>query len=61
MYHHLIRLSSSCSRNHLLAKEKFDFCYLHEYLILALQGMVAGSPDKQDEWADLQIDEDEEQ
>ena len=42
MYHHLIRLASSCSQNHRLNKEKFDFCYLHEYLILALQSIAAG-------------------
>ena len=60
MYHHLIRLSSSCSRNHSITEEKFDFCYLHEYLVLGLQGMVAGVTEEQDGWADLQINEDEE-
>ncbi len=61
MYHHLFRLTSSCSRNHLLNEEKFDFCYLHEYLILALQGMVVGIQGQQDGWADLQINDDDEQ
>jgi hypothetical protein len=61
MYHHLLRLASSCSRNHLLNEEKFDFCYLHEYLILALQGIVAGNQEQQNGWADLQIDDDDEQ
>ncbi|CAF3874471.1 unnamed protein product [Rotaria sordida] len=61
MYHHLLRLSSSCSRNHLLNEEKFDFCYLHEYLILALQGMAAGIQGQQDGWADLQFNDDDEQ
>jgi hypothetical protein len=58
MYHHLIHLASSCSRNHLLNEEKIDFCYLHEYLILALQGIVAGIQGEQDGWADLQIIDD---
>ena len=61
MFHHLIRLSSSCSRTHRLNEEQFDFCYLHEYLILALQGIAAGIPGQHDQWADLQIDEDAEQ
>jgi hypothetical protein len=61
MYHHLLRLASSCSRAHLINKEKFDFCYLHEYLILSLQGIVAGIPGQQDGWGDLQIDENDEQ
>jgi hypothetical protein len=59
MYHHLIRLASSCSQNHLLNEEKFDFCYLHEYLILALQGIAAGIPGEQDGWADLQMNDDD--
>ncbi|CAF4085462.1 unnamed protein product [Rotaria sordida] len=25
-----------------IAQKKFDFCYLHEYLILSLQGILAG-------------------
>lgn len=61
MYHHLIRLSSLCSKHHLLNEEKFHFCYLHEYLILALQGMVAGIQGQQDGWADFQINDDNEQ
>ena len=61
MYHHLIRLASSCSQNHVLNEEKFDFCYLHEYLILALQGIAAGSQREENGWADLQINDDDEQ
>lgn len=60
MYHHLLRLSSSCSRSHLVQDEKLHFCYLHEYLILALQGIVAGIVGEQDGWADLQLNEDDE-
>ena len=56
MFHHLIRLTSSCSRTHLYENEKYQFCYLHEYLILAKQGIVRGM---EDEWADLQINDDE--
>ncbi|CAF0959316.1 unnamed protein product [Adineta ricciae] len=59
MYHHLIRLASSCSQNHVDTKEKFDFCYLHEYLILALQCMIAGVPQEINGWADLQILDDD--
>jgi hypothetical protein len=59
MYHHLIRLASTCSDSHTCTKEKFDFCYLHEYLILALQGIVAGVPGEEDGWADLQTAGDE--
>ena len=59
MYHHLIRLASSCSRHHLLDEAKLDFCYLHEYLILALQSIAAGIQGQQDGWADLQINDDE--
>lgn len=59
MFHHLIRLSSSCSKSHLINEEKFHFCYLHEYLILALQSMVLGISGQQDGWADLQISDDD--
>lgn len=61
MYHHLIRLTSSCSQSHLIDKEKFDFCYLHEYFILALQGMAGGVQGEQDGWADLQINDEYDQ
>jgi hypothetical protein len=59
MYRHLIRLASSCSRIHLINREKFDFCYLHEYLVLALQAIAAGVDGQQDGWADLQLPDDE--
>lgn len=59
MYHHLIRLASSCSQSHSCTKEKFDLCYLHEYLVLALQGIAAGVPGEDDGWADLQMPTDE--
>ncbi|UJR29064.1 hypothetical protein I4U23_010278 [Adineta vaga] len=59
MYHHLIRLASSCAQNHLITKNKFDFCYLHEYLILALQCIVAGIQGEEYGWADLQIPNDD--
>lgn len=61
MYHHLIRLCSACSRNHLIDKEKYDFCYLHEYLILGLQAMATGTgiQGQENEWADLQINDDD--
>ncbi|CAF0730149.1 unnamed protein product [Adineta steineri] len=57
MYHHLIRLASLCSQNHILNKEKFDFCYLHEYLILALQSIALGIRGEENGWANLQIDD----
>lgn len=56
MFHHLIRLSSSCSRTHFDENEQYEFCYLHEYLILAMQSIVLG---RDDQWADLQINDHE--
>ena len=54
MYHHLIHLASSCSQSHPCTKNKCGFCYLHEYLILALQGIVVGDPGEEHGWADEQ-------
>lgn len=59
MYHHLIRLTSSCSRTHFYENDKYEFCYLHEYLILALQSIALGIKDEENGWADLQINDDE--